>query len=397
MSNKYSPQLTRVKIHHSRITEYVPETIVLFEIGEICGQGTYGTVFKIGTQQFVIKCYWENSANSTPPFTENIEWFFWKNVIEQIKENKHTHPVNWSEILMIGTLITAVNANERIFPIGSFVLFMPFYFHWKYIKNLFLQNINKDEKKLLFLFRELLEGCCILQQKYNYIHLDLKLNNIMFDTSGCLRIIDFGILEPIGVQTNTFPCLNTSAVQSRANEVWHQQDVPIIHRDTLIDNYYIWPPGPCLLYGLMCYSLSVIQLEMIYGHTVYKFTGTRADWKRYLHDLRIREYPRVWVDMLEECCYCITSPCKLLEKVDARLKCLENISTHNWKNEWLAVNFVTSSFNLTPLENTLKLIILKEIPNTITLTQDAKDKPADVSVQHENAENKLNIYNGYTC
>ena len=366
-------QFIQVKIHHSRIPEYIPGTNVQFQIGATCGQGSYGSIFKVGSQPYVAKFCWEDSTYVWKSPLESVEWAFWKNVFEYLKELDEPWPDSWGEVLLLGTLNVIVRSKERTFPSGSPVLFMPFYFQWEDLMNTVFQDTKRDEKKLLNIMKGLLEGCCKLQNEWKYIHLDLKLANIMIDIKGQFRIIDFGMLEPLNpndIENSVFPNWNISNVQKYTNEVWDNEPFPVLSRDVLKESYYIWPPGPCSLNGIMCYSLAVAQLEMIYGKTVYKFMGTRSHWKKYLQDLRARNYPCGWVDIIEECSYGLTPTCALLAKINQRLKNLENVPTRNWKKEWESIAQRLSKWRkIDSHANSLQLIILNEELPTISKTR----------------------------
>jgi serine/threonine protein kinase len=365
ISRVSSSQPIQVKILHSRLPEYLPGTIVKFQLGESCGQGSYGTIFKIDTQAYVVKFCWEDSTYVWKSPMESVEWAFWKNVFEHLKELSMQWPKYWGEVLILGTLTSMVRAKERVFPNGSPVLFMPFYFNWDDLMNTLFQDTKRDEKKLLHIQKELLEACCVLQREWCYVHLDLKLGNIMVDLMGNFRIIDFGMLEPIAtnshLQKSFFPNWNITSVQKLSNEVWGQETFPVLTRDVLKESYYIWPPGPCSLHGIMTYSLAVTQLEMIYGRNIYKFMGTRLHWKKYLQDLRSRNYPSFWVDILEESSYALLSPCELLDKINNRLKILENVPTRNWKKDWEVISKRLIRWRkLDSQENKLQLFIINE-------------------------------------
>ncbi|KAK3153920.1 hypothetical protein QOZ80_2BG0183280 [Eleusine coracana subsp. coracana] len=191
--------------------------------------------------------------------------------------------------------------------------------------------------------------------KHNYIHRDIKPDNLLLDKHGHLRLSDFGLCKPLDY--SNFPDLNEKDVTPTKSGSSHgdgrQQSMPKRSQQEQLEHWqknrrtlaystvgtpdYIAPE--VLLkkgYGMECdwWSLGAIMYEMLVGYPPFysdePMTTCRkiVNWRTHL---KFPEEARLTVDAKD-----LIS--KLLCNVDQRLgtKGAEEIKEHSWFNgvEW---------------------------------------------------------------
>ena len=341
MSQRFNTDDFIVPFHccSSLIPEFiVPNCSYQFQLGKIIGHGSYGSVFQMSNSQYVIKIIWENSSHRFQTPNESIEYSFWE-MVHQVVQTPNSWPSHWAEVFVVGYITKTIQLDKRTYNSGSPILIMPLYLHWNDIFQNMPQSLKRNPARLFYVWKILLFAMCHLQQKWNFVHLDLKLGNILFDTSGNIRIIDFGLIEPLGITNQMsllFPMFNEKYVKTLAKEsteiLNYHKPFPVLHRNIIRELYYIWPPSPCSLRGLMTYSLVICQFEMVYDNNVYKFQGTRWHWAKYLQDLFNRGYPKSWIHLLELCSQGNIEVCYLYQIVEQKF-IEENHINPDWKQE----------------------------------------------------------------
>lgn len=326
-SNYYRSSSIRFRCLETMMPEkYKPNMILEAKVNKIIGQGSYGTVFLIENSAYVVKLFWETNSKTFDKPEDCVEFNFWKNVIQKVKKEGIPWPDNWCEVYIIGTTIRTEKFDQKWFPSGTPILLMPYYYKWDEIFNNTI-DIRRNPIRLWFVWKTLLEATCNLESNWNIVHLDLKLGNIMIDRHGQLRIIDFGLIQEKLDDYQLFSPYQQYQLQNK------KRIYSNIHQNIYKELYYIWPPIPSLLTGVMSYSLALLQLEIIYGKTIYKFQGTRTHWFKYLEDLQYKNYPKEWLNLLHLSSSTAMNVCILYEKVNHFFQ-EESKKNIKWKESW---------------------------------------------------------------
>lgn len=323
LSQQINNNIIYFKCEQSMIpNKYKPNMTLSAKLSKFLGKGSYGSVFQLENSAYVIKLLWESDTKTYEKPEDCLEYFFWKKIIDWVQTKKIKWPDNWCEVKLLGTTTRSIKMDNKWYPMNTPLLLMPYYYHWEDILEK-QAHPRLSLKRLWFIWFHLLKAMCYLQEEINIIHLDLKLSNIMIDAYGELRIIDFGMVEPM-ITDAIFPRYH--------NNINLSMKFPLINYKVLREQYYVWPSGPIKLANLMTYSLSIIQLEIIYGKIMYKFGGSRANWQKYLLDLNDRNYDKDWIEFIILSSTGTLSTCEMKDLVYQKYeKCVEEL---NWKESW---------------------------------------------------------------
>ena len=151
-----------INIINSNIDIYKKDNYII-KVNEIIGRGLHGLVLSINN--YVIKIYQKY----------NIEIEFYNNIIN----NNISNNVNISNLTnncAIGYLVKPFVYNNYVFNKKSNIIIMPIY------KKLNDISINiKNEDFLLNFIKKIFKLLIYIEKNYNFINLDVKLQNIMYD------------------------------------------------------------------------------------------------------------------------------------------------------------------------------------------------------------------------
>jgi len=208
-------------------------------------EGSYGIVYfikndhilKIFKNSTLDNTIFEESNNIIPVKYENRELIFYLKYINN--ENKFKNIVN---IYAIGISKNILQDKTLIFHKNSYFIILPFCIPFYKVINTYnfplIDNIN-GIKFSINIMKKLLEISYFLEEKYNLINLDFKINNIMFNEK-LLVVLDF------------------SLIKNNDNKEYNFRK---------ISRYYIWPyENKILLDKIPSYSICINGLEILFGY-----------------------------------------------------------------------------------------------------------------------------------
>ena len=265
------------------ITSLYPEKkIINLYIKEKLAEGSYGIVYLIDDNNYndndnnnisdknVIKIFKNSIFNNTiltesnyliPTKNENRELiFFMKYVNNNYISNRHI--INVIAIGIIKDII--IDFNNKI-NLHSYFIILPYYI--PFYKSINIFNIPLIEKKdgLLFtlkIMKRLLEISHFLENNYNLVNLDIKLNNFVFKKKKTknlenLIMIDFGLIKKINDK------------KYKASSIGRLMDSDLCNTLTKTDlsnKYYLWPDKYFFLENLPSYSVCINGLVLLFGY-----------------------------------------------------------------------------------------------------------------------------------
>ena len=269
------------------ITSLYPEKkIINLYIKEKLAEGSYGIVYLIDDNNYndndnnnnninisdknVIKIFKNSIFNNTiltesnyliPTKNENRELiFFMKYVNNNYISNRHI--INVIAIGIIKDII--IDFNNKI-NLHSYFIILPYYI--PFYKSINIFNIPLIEKKdgLLFtlkIMKRLLEISHFLENNYNLVNLDIKLNNFVFKKKKTknlenLIMIDFGLIKKINDK------------KYKASSIGRLMDSDLsntLTKTDLSNKYYLWPDKYFFLENLPSYSVCINGLVLLFGY-----------------------------------------------------------------------------------------------------------------------------------
>ena len=217
------------------------------------GEGSYGLVFLIQNDH-VIKIF-KNSTHDTailnesnyllPIKNENRELIFFLKYINNQIEKKYI--INLyaigltSDIIIDNNIKLDINSYFIILP-----LCIPFYTTFN-ILNVPLINKTNGINFTLNVMKKLVEISLFLENKYNLINLDFKLNNFMFNKKTN--------------NLNDLIMIDLSIVKKKSFKKKYDNEI----------KYYIWPDeNPQILEHIPSYSICINGLELLFGYDEIK-------------------------------------------------------------------------------------------------------------------------------
>ena len=233
----------------SNYTKYPERNLVKLIIRDKIGEGSYGIIYLIENDS-VIKIFknstinnaiLEESKNLIPSKNENRELiFFLKYIIDNKIDNKYI--IN---VYAIGVIKDIIIDNKNELTSNSYFIILPYCI--PFYNSINILNVPLIQKKdgiifTLKIMKRMLEVSYFLENKYNMVNLDIKLNNFVFKKSNSLKnliMIDFSLLKTITNKKYNFK-----------------------------EKYYIWPNNSSnfLLENIPAYSTCINGLSLLFGH-----------------------------------------------------------------------------------------------------------------------------------
>lgn len=186
-------------------------------INKKIGEGKSGSIYEININNYT---YNNDYVIKILKNGNRFEYDFYNNFIEIFKEDTISLKIGLP--ICYGRLLN----NFKEFNMKNKFLI----FH-KY-KRLTLKNIkgNTEKDKILNLIYNLLKVELFLEQKLNFVNLDIKLDNIMLDNENNIKVIDLGLIKN-----------------------YTKGDIFYGYSD-----YIIWPTGKCYLNSVPLYSIFIV-------------------------------------------------------------------------------------------------------------------------------------------
>jgi serine/threonine protein kinase len=245
MNNQFCLRSHILKSNHNDYKENKNKNIY---IQKLIGEGVYGIVFLIQNDH-VIKIFKNSTLKKTileetnyliPIKNENRELMFYYKYINDNKESNN-YIIN---LYAIGIIKDQMIDNNNLLDTDSYFIILPYCMPFYKKFNVFNKRLIDDSNGIKFTLRtmkKISEASLYLENKYNLINLDIKLNNCMItrkdDNIGDIIMIDFSIIK------------------KKCNKKY-----------TINTKYYIWPNENINIEYIPSYSISINGLELLFGH-----------------------------------------------------------------------------------------------------------------------------------
>jgi hypothetical protein len=232
----------------SNFDDYIENKIKKINVNEIIGEGSYGVVLLLQNEH-VIKIFKNSTLNNTildesnyliPIKNENRELiFFFKYIVNNNINNNLI--IN---VYAIGIIKDKIIINNTIYDENSYFIILPYYIpFYKKFEILNKPLIDKSNGLLFTLkvMKRMLDASNYLENEFNIINLDIKLNNCMVpkkeDNINNILMIDFSIYK------------------KKTNKKYN-----------ILNKYYLWPDGNINIEYIPSYSISISGLQLLFGH-----------------------------------------------------------------------------------------------------------------------------------
>ena len=239
------------------------------------GEGSYGLVFLIQNDH-VIKIFKNSTINNTvfnesnyliPIRNENRELTFFFKYINNKKVN--TFIVN---LYAIGIIRDSIIDNSIKLELNSYFIILPlcvpFYNNFN-ILNIPLINKKNGLDFTVSVMKRLLEISQFLENKYDLINLDFKLNNFMLtknsDNLNDIIMIDFSIVKKLNNKNKTYN-LTKELNPLDSGDASRRSPTRVTSMSDSLNKYYIWPANNQILENIPSYSVSINGLELLFGY-----------------------------------------------------------------------------------------------------------------------------------
>lgn len=311
------PNQIQICVIESNLNEYQINQSYTFQIEQKLGSGSYGVVFDIG-HHLVMKLFFHSTLGKTmfeekdciiPYKNENRELSLYFQLMKEPLKNHIEHHV--IPPLLIGYIQKDFVYEKNIFKKHNYFILLPFCipFHKYYkIKNNPLLN-NPDSYSFIVQFMyNIMKASLYLESKYNVIHLDYKLSNIMY-----LYHSDFikkNIKNDDGVIVNdklkkyheNLIVIDFGLIKKKILNIPFQFD----SNDNNIQ-YYLWPTenDNFLLYHIPSYSTGINVIELLLGRDKVLKLPNQVDLYEYIQTIHEKYeeigflLKKIFVDKLE--------------------------------------------------------------------------------------------------
>jgi hypothetical protein len=242
--------ILKIYILRSSNDNYIENKYKKIKIIKKIGEGSYGLVFLLNNDHVIkifknstIKNSILNESNYLIPIKyENRELIFYYKYIDDKKENNYI--IN---LYAIGLIKDIIIDNTNNIDLNSYFIILPLCKSFYNIYNIYntpLINKKNGINFTLKIMKRIIQISEFLENKYNIINLDFKLNNFMFTNTNKNNNLDNLIM------------LDFSIVKTKTKTKYN------------IDNkYYIWPDSNNILIEyLPSYSTCINGLELLFGH-----------------------------------------------------------------------------------------------------------------------------------
>lgn len=256
-----------IKILKSNHIDYQENKFKKITIKKKIGEGSYGLVFLI-ENDFVIKIFKNSTETNTilnesnyliPIKNENRELiFFYKYINHKLKKN---YIINLNAI---GVTKDILVDKDNVYELNSYFIILPLCIPFYEIFNIL--NIPLIDKKdgitfTISVMKRLIEISYFIENKYNIVNLDFKLNNFMFkkksNSLNDLIMIDFSIIK-----------------KNNGKNIFDYDN-----------SYYIWPNTSKQIIDIIpSYSICINGLELLFG---------RNEILELLNDNKIKELLKI--------------------------------------------------------------------------------------------------------
>ncbi len=237
----------KIKIKSSRYDYFKNNDIINIKFIYLIDEGSYGIIILLNKNKYVIKLFKENyKKNYGIINTDEYELFN-----ELIKINNNDYCKNLVYAIATGHLNENLIINNIKFSKNNKLIIMPFYESFHKINPYFKVNsilYYQDYKYFILNFiYKILNAIIFLKNKLDIIHIDIKLNNILYNNNE-LILIDLGL--------NIHKC----------------NEIKIFNT---ITNYKYWPDKKCIVGNIPIYGLAICILKLI------------NNYNNYLHNLNL--------------------------------------------------------------------------------------------------------------
>jgi hypothetical protein len=243
--------MLKIYILKTSIDEYVENRYKIIKIIKKIDEGSYGLIFLMNNNH-VIKIFKNSTIKNTilnesnyliPIKNENRELIFYYKYIDEKNDGKKEN--NYIiKLYAIGIIKDNIIDNINNIEIDSYFIILPlctsFYNAYK-IYNTPLINKKNGLFFTLNIMKRMIEISEFLENKYNILNLDLKLNNFMFADKS--------------INLNSLIMIDFSITKKKQKKKYN------------FDNkYYIWPGNNIFIEYLPPYSTCINGLELLFGY-----------------------------------------------------------------------------------------------------------------------------------
>lgn len=282
--------MIQIKILESILDEYEKEGEYSFTIKKKIGSGSYGSVYDIGNYH-VVKLFHHSTYGTTileerdciiPYQSENRELSLYFRMIRYPIEN---HIKNYIvPPLVIGYIKEDVQILNQLYKNGSYFVIMPIcYPFYKY--HMTKRNEMTERNFILEFMYKLLHASLYLENEYNIVHLDIKMNNIMYLMNpNYKRIESMNESEDENHKHSFLILLDFSLLKTCSQKRFQLDEIDIKNG---IKKYYLWDTEDenFQICHVPSYSIGVNVIEILYGKSVSNKLPSREVCEKYIRKI----------------------------------------------------------------------------------------------------------------
>ncbi len=315
------PDQIHIFVIESNLKEYQVNQSYLLNIEQKLGSGSYGAVFDIG-DHLVMKLFFHSTLGKTmfeekeciiPYKNENRELsLYFQMMKEPLKNHIQNHVI---PPLLIGYIQKDFIYQKDTFKKNNYFILLPFCipFHKYYkIKNNPLLHHEDSYSFIVQFMYTMMKSSQYLETKYNIIHLDYKLSNIMYlYHSELVKKIkdDVMITNDKGLSKKEYHenliVIDFGLVKKKIKNIPFEFD-PGDKKEGEI-RYYLWPAEKdgFYLYHIPSYSMGINVIELLLGRDKVLKLPNKTDLYEYVYKIHEKYedigflLKKVFIDKLE--------------------------------------------------------------------------------------------------